>query len=261
MAGAAQGERRSQPDVHVRGVGAEEDPPRWDEREQRPQVRGVPPGRVEVDVGVVGQLAPEPGEVGDAGVGEDDRRPAVAPGQIGEGLSKGADPCAGVNQDRRRRLCGGGEDPVDVRVLEPEVLAARVQLDPAGARRQRVGGLAHAAEVRVEPRERHQDLGVAGGLLDDPAVLLLVAALDAEREDRRAAAEGADVPRLLLAGPGRAVEVGAGVRVDVEQGQLAGPERRELRGDRLGDAQRALARSAAASRSTSRRIISSMPGG
>ena len=83
---------------------------------------------------MVGDDPPEPDEVGDRGVGEDDRAAAMALAPARSAIdAEGADADAGVDQYRHPGLGGHPEDRVDVRVVEPEGLGPRVQLDPAGA--------------------------------------------------------------------------------------------------------------------------------
>ena len=81
-----------------------------------------------------GRLAPDPGEVGDAGVGEDQAQPGMARADLDGVAAERRDAAAGVAEDREAVLVGEGEHVLEVGMVEVEALGARVELDPACAR-------------------------------------------------------------------------------------------------------------------------------
>jgi len=109
----AQRDDRVELRVSVGRVAAEEDPPGRDEREQREQVGGQPPRRVEQDVRVVVELVGDPREVGDRGVGEDERRAREALGQSQRIAAQRLDAEPGVDEHRQGVLVSEGEDRLD----------------------------------------------------------------------------------------------------------------------------------------------------
>ena len=101
---AAQRPDRGQQRPPVRRVARPHDARRRREREQRDEVDGVPPRRVDEHVRVRRQHAPQPREVGDRGVREDQRRVRVALGEPHGVLPERRDPAAGVDQHRHAAL-------------------------------------------------------------------------------------------------------------------------------------------------------------
>ena len=66
------------------------------------------------------------------------------------------DPAAGVDQDGQRALVRERDDRVNLRVVERELLGARVELDPLRAGGERALGLGHGIVVRVDAAERNE---------------------------------------------------------------------------------------------------------
>ena len=65
-------------------------------------------------------------------------------------------PAAGVAEHGQAPLVGQREHVLQRRMVEREALGARVELDPARARRQAALGLGERIVVRVEPAEGHE---------------------------------------------------------------------------------------------------------
>ena len=115
------------------------------QREQRLQVARRPPGRVEEEVRVGRRLAPDPGQVGDAGVREDQPQAGVARADLDRVAAERGDAAAGVAEDRQPLLVGQREHVLERRVVEVEALRARVQLDAASAVGERAARLLERA--------------------------------------------------------------------------------------------------------------------
>ncbi len=132
-----------------------------------------------------------------------------------------------MDQDRYPRLAAAA-NRVDAGMIEPEVLPAGVELESAGARRERRLGPGLSA---FDPAGRGARTGSGDrpscGTPRGPGVLGVVAAGDAEREDNRPPADRVEVAEMLGAGPGRAVDVDPRMGVDVENGRVDA-ERGEL---------------------------------
>ena len=108
------------------------------EREHREHVGGRPPRGVDEQVRVVGQLAPQPREVGDRAVGEDQPRVGELAREPHGVLPERRDAAPGVDQHRRLALVRGRDELAHRRLGERELLRPRVQLDAvAPASRQR----------------------------------------------------------------------------------------------------------------------------
>ena len=138
-------------------IGREQDLAGGDEREQRLQVGRHPPGGVEQQVGVVARHPPDPRQVADRGVGEDDPRVGKLARELHGVAAQGRDAAAGVDQDREAALVGEGAQLAHRRVIERELLGAGMQLDALGARGERTLRLGErVAGVRAHPAERGQ---------------------------------------------------------------------------------------------------------
>ena len=103
----------------------------------------------------------ERGEVGDAGVGDDQRRP-VAVDEPRERVRDRRQAAAAVDQDRHLPIGRQLEDRREPLVVEQEALRARVQLDAAGAEVEAARRLLDRPLGEVEPHERHQRPPLAG---------------------------------------------------------------------------------------------------
>ena len=77
------------------------------QRERGDDVGRVPPRRVDEHVRAARQLAPQPREVGDRAVGEDQPRVRELLGQVHGVLPERGDAAAGVDQDGAAALVGG----------------------------------------------------------------------------------------------------------------------------------------------------------
>ena len=114
------------------------------------------------------------GEVGDPGVGDDQRHVRVRLDEPREPVGDRRQPAAAVDQDRDAALLCELEHRREPVVGRVEPLRARMQLDPARARVEAALGLLDRRLVQVEPHERDQ------------------AALRALREGERAVVRGAE---------------------------------------------------------------------
>ena len=84
----------------VWGVGGEQDLAGRDQCEQRELIGCVPPGGVEEQVGLAGGRTPDPCQIGDREVREDDRSVRERPGQCNYVPAERWDPSPGVHDDR-----------------------------------------------------------------------------------------------------------------------------------------------------------------
>jgi hypothetical protein len=131
LPGATAGPRRSPPrSACRRGRRCPAGSGPGDEREQREVVGRVPPGGVEEQARVAAEPPPDPGEIGDARVREDERRTRVPFGEHQRVAAEGADPGTGVDRHRQPALGRGCENGRDPGMTQVEPLRPRVQLDP-----------------------------------------------------------------------------------------------------------------------------------
>lgn len=152
----AEHERRGRDGTPVRGVGGEQDLAGRDQREQRELIGGVPPGGVEEQVALAGGLAPDPGEIGDRQVREDDRGTRERSRELERAASQRWNPAAGVHDDREAPLVRERGDPANRQVAQSEALSARVQLDSRGAETDRALHLLQGAVARIDATERDE---------------------------------------------------------------------------------------------------------
>src|SRR4051812_27802021 len=201
---------------HVAGV---EDPPRRDVGVEGQQIGDLPPRGVEEQVGRLGGDLAEVAEIADAGVGEDQPRAGVGAREVGHALPQPGKAATGVEQHRRAVLVGERHQPLDDRMRQVERVAARMELEPDGAGRERLLGRPHGLLpiVRVDPGQRDQAAVRPAGRVDRRGVGVGVAARLVHREDQCAPMAGAvesgdDLLRRGLAPVGIVLtEVGVGV--------------------------------------------------
>ena len=96
----------------------------------------------------VREVARQPAEVGDAGVGDDQPDAGVALDESCEVVADRRQPAAAVNQDRHVALDREREDGVEPLVADRELLGAGMELDPAGAEVEAAPGLLDRASPR-----------------------------------------------------------------------------------------------------------------
>ena len=96
---------------------------------------------------------PEPGEVGDGGVGEDEAGARVALRQLQRVAAERRDAAPGVDQDRHAALLREPGQVLDRRLAHRELLGPRVELDPVGAEVEAALRLGERPVVRVDPAE------------------------------------------------------------------------------------------------------------
>ena len=153
---------------------------------------------------MVGGDSPDPGQVADAGMGEDEPGVRVGPGERDGVGPEGGDAATRVDEDRQVALVGDGGEFADGGVVERELLGPRVELDPLGAgleRAQRLPG--RVPGVGAHPAERRQQAVGGGGRLQHHVIGRRVAVGLVHREHERppgaGVAEGADQLRRGLA--------------------------------------------------------------
>ena len=127
------------------------------QRERRQHVGGRPPRGVDEQVRVVGQLAPQPRQVGDRAVGEDQPGVGELARQPHGVLPERRDAAAGVDQHRRLVLVRGRHELAHRRLGERELLRPRMQLDAVDAGVEAAPGLGHRAGIlRLHAAQRAQ---------------------------------------------------------------------------------------------------------
>ena len=125
-------------------------------REQLDHVEREEAGDVVEHARVLGQARRQDPLVADRPVRQDQHGTRMAQGELGEPVGQWRQASAGMNQDRHPCLFGEREDVAHLLTVEHEALRARVQLDPAGSRRQTALCLIQRVFRRIEPAERHQ---------------------------------------------------------------------------------------------------------
>ena len=138
--------------------------------EEGDEVGRVPPGGVDEEVRVLGHQPPEPGEVGDRGVGEDEAGARIALRQLQRVAAERRDAAPGVDQDRHAALLGEPGQVLDRGLRHRELLGPRVELDPVGAEVEAALRLGQRAVVRVDPAE--VDDPPVGARLDRPRLVV-----------------------------------------------------------------------------------------
>jgi hypothetical protein len=120
--------------------------------------------------------APDPGQVADAGVRQDQAGAGELACQLYGVAAQRRDPAPRVHEHRQVALAGEGEDITQGGVVEREALGARVQLDPPSSGLQAALGLGQRLVLRIEPAEGHKATVRGGGLGEHHVVRRLVAA-------------------------------------------------------------------------------------
>ena len=100
--------------------------------------------------------APDPAQVGDPRVREDQPCVRELPGQLDGVQTERGNPPAGVDQHRQRPLVGERDQIPDLWMVERELLGAGMELDPASPGREAALGLCHGILVRVHAAEGHE---------------------------------------------------------------------------------------------------------
>ena len=228
LAGAAQQAELGIAPAAIRHVAAIEDLAGRHDRQQRQHVGDLPPRRVEEHVVQVAHDVREQPEVADSRVGEDEPRLAVLGRQPRDLLAERRDPAPRVEEHRQPPLGGEGDEVLDDRMRQPEVVRARVQLDPVRAcvdAPPRLGE--RLVGVGVDPAERHQPPARRRHLAEHAVVGRRVAVGLGGREDDGALVAGtvqAGEQLLRRGGPAVGV-VEAGVGVGVHPARRVGQRR------------------------------------
>ncbi len=184
----------------------------------------MPPGRVDEDVRVLGQLAHEPGEIGDRAMREDQAGVGELTRVLHGVRPERGDAAPGMHEHDALALVRQRDELAHRRLAHPEPLGARVQLDPGRAAIHAAARLGdRSGLVRIDPRQRDEPAAGRRGLLEHGVVGRRVAAGLVHREDERAGADDLEGGEQLL---GRLAErvrvVLAEVRVGVEERGPAG---------------------------------------
>ena len=179
------------------------------------------PGRgVEEHVFAARHRLREVGQVGDARVGDDQRRVRARLDESGEARRDRRQAAAAVDQDRHPALLREREDGREALVGRVESLRPRVELDPARAGVEAACRLLDRALVQVEPNEGDQAAAGARGERERPVVGgaeggVAVGLVEAEHERARDSVRGHHpLARVVVAD--HAVYVVSQVQVRVE---------------------------------------------
>ena len=165
-----------------------------------------------------GRLAPDPGEIRDAGVREDQAQVRVARAHLDRVPAEGRDAAAGVAEDRQPPLVGEREHGGQVGVVEIEALGARVKLDAARPGIEGAAELLQGRVGRIEATEGEQAPVRGLGFGEHHVVGRWVAVRLVHREDERAGVDELQAADQLLGAAAVAVRVVlAEMRVRVEQ--------------------------------------------
>ncbi len=163
-----------------------------------------------------GHLAPQPGEIRDRGMGEDQARVGELARELERVAAERGDAAAGVDQHGQPALVCDRDEVADRGLVQREPLGPRMELDPARAGVQRPLGLGDGAVVRVDAAVGDEDAAGFGGGGDHEVVRLAVAGGLVHREDRGARVRprepGEQLLRRLLVAVGVVLaDVGMGV--------------------------------------------------
>ena len=175
----------------------------------------------------------EPGEIGDAGVRDDQLRRRVCVDEAREVVGDRRQAAAAVDEDRYAPLGRDREHRREALVVEHELLRARVQLDAARAAIEAALGFVDRIFGQVEPDEGDHPPVRARGELERAVVAGAEPGMPVGLVEAEDVAPRDPVPvhgRLeLLEAPGHPVDVVAEVRVRVEDVGACGQFGAELR--------------------------------
>ena len=165
-------------------------------------------------------MAREPGEVGDAGVRDDQLRLRVRIDEPEQVVGDRRQAAPAVDEDRHPALRSEREHRRQPLVVEQELLGARMELDAAGAEVEAAGRLLDRLLVEREPDEGDHAAARALGereraVVAGPEARMPVGLVEAEHEAARHAVPVHALLELLVA-PAHAVDVGAEMGVRVE---------------------------------------------
>jgi hypothetical protein len=132
---------------------------------------------------VVAEPLPDPGEIGDAEMGEHERRLRISLAELERVAAERGDAEAGVDRHGQPVLGCDGENLRNAGMLKVEPLRPRMQLHPAGARGQAALQLPDRIGVRIEPTERDKATFRRCGGSEHRIVRLAVAGALHQRED------------------------------------------------------------------------------
>ena len=184
----AKGEQERAGLLPVRVVGGVQHLAGRDAREHVQEVDRAPDRGVEVDARPPGEALGERGEIGDAGVGDDERRLRIGVVQPAEVLGDRRQPAPAVDEDRHAALRRQREDRLEPLVVEQEALRPGVELDPARARVERARRLLDRLLGEVEADEGDEEAARSRSAAFERAVVggaegrLAVGLVQAERE-------------------------------------------------------------------------------
>ena len=170
VVGGAEGDEERARLLAVGEVGGVDDLLGRDAAVEVEQVERTPGRGVEEDVAAAGHRGREVRQVGDAGVGDDQRGLRVPLDQRGKPVGDRGQAAAAVDQDRDAALGREREHGPEPLVGRVEALGARVELDPARAGVEAAGRLLERRLVQVEADEGDQPSLRAGGDGERPVV-------------------------------------------------------------------------------------------
>ena len=176
---------------------------------KRELVGRVPPGRVEEQVALTERLAPNPRQVGDRGVREDERDVRKGASEIERVRTQRRNPLAGVDDDRQAQLLGERKDLLDGPVAQAKPLGARMQLDARRAPADRTPDFLEAAGVRIDPTERDELAFRLLGRREDAVIGCGVGTWRCEREHDAPGVDDVERCSQLVGSEARAVRIGA----------------------------------------------------
>ena len=215
--------RRRHERREVREVAPEQELARRDECEEGGEVVRMPPRRVDEEVRMIRHDSPDPAQVADRRVGEDDSRLGKAAGKRNRVACEGRDPTPGVHEHGQPPLVREGEQRLDLRVRELEALRPRVELDPPRTGVDAAARLGHRVLLRVDPAEGVEATVGGLGLAEDAVVCGWVPVRLVHRHDHAPSLGGGQRGDELVAGEREAVRVvEADVTMDVEEGRTGG---------------------------------------
>ena len=138
--------------------------------EEVEEVDGAPDRGVEEDARLARETTRQPGQVGDARVGDDQLRLRISVGEAPEVVRDRRQAATAVDEDRNLPLGRQREHGCQSLVVEQEALGARVELDAARAEVEAPLRLRDRILPQVEPDERDQPPFGALRVVERPVV-------------------------------------------------------------------------------------------
>ena len=227
-----QGEQQGAGLLPVRVIRCVQHLPGRDAAEHVQEVDRAPDRGVEIDARSAGEAFGEGGEIGDAGMRDDQGRLGVGVVEPAEVVGDRRQAAPAVDEDGDAPLGGEREDRLEPLVVQEEALRPRVELDPARPQIEAPCRLLDRLLRQVEPDEGDEEaLGALGGreraVVRGPEGGLAVGLVEAEGERALDPPASQEVGQLLERGD-HPVNVPPDVNVGVEQLRALGDERARL---------------------------------